>query len=199
MEKYTLKPLKTVTTFLSYPFKSFMQANSLGGNLLLLSLILGLFLANSQYQNQYHALWQQHLGFFWGDYKFEKSMLHFINDGLMAIFFFLVGLEIKRELLVGELSVPKKALFPVAAALGGVIFPAIFFSLLQFGNAETLRGWAVPTATDIAFALGILSLLGSKVPISLKIFLTASMEPCTELLEQPHRAAISEKLSPSRA
>ena len=173
MEKYTLKPLKTVTTFLSYPFKSFMQANSLGGNLLLLSLILGLFLANSQYQNQYHALWQQHLGFFWGDYKFEKSMLHFINDGLMAIFFFLVGLEIKRELLVGELSVPKKALFPVAAALGGVIFPAIFFSLLQFGNAETLRGWAVPTATDIAFALGILSLLGSKVPISLKIFLTA--------------------------
>ena len=173
MQKYTLRPLKSVTSFLTYPFKMFMQTNSLGGNLLLLALLLGLFLANSQYQQQYHAFWEQHIGFFLSDYKFEKTVIHFINDGLMAVFFFLVGLEIKRELLVGELSVPKKALFPVTAALGGVVFPAIFFALFQFGNTEIMRGWAIPTATDIAFALGILSLLGNKVPISLKIFLTA--------------------------
>lgn len=173
MQKYTLKPLKSVASLFTYPFVKFMQTTSLGGNLLLLALLLGLFLANSQYQHQYHALWEQPLGFFIGNYKFEKTFIHFINDGLMAIFFLLVGLEIKRELLVGELSIPKKALFPIAAALGGVIFPAFFFTILQFGNADTLQGWAVPTATDIAFALGILSLLGNRVPISLKIFLTA--------------------------
>lgn len=162
-----------VTNVLTYPFKHFVQTNSLGGIVLLFALLIGWSWANSNWQMQYHALWEQtYVGIFWDTYYFKMTLQHWVNDGLMAIFFFMVGLEIKRELLVGELSVPRKALFPVAAAIGGMIAPAIIY--IGFQNTEVeLRGWAIPTATDIAFALGILSLLGSRAPISLKIFLTA--------------------------
>ena len=156
------------------PFKKFMQANSLGGNLLLVALVIGMVWANSSFTEQYHALWEaSYLGVFLDGFILQKSLHHWLNDGLMAIFFFLIGLEIKRELLVGELSVWRKALFPVAAAAGGMIMPAVFFTALQGGSPETLRGWAIPTATDIAFALGVLSLLGKRVPVTMKIFLTA--------------------------
>ncbi|WP_018701970.1 Na+/H+ antiporter NhaA [Anaeromusa acidaminophila] len=156
------------------PFKKFMQANSLGGNLLLVALVIGMVWANSSFSEQYHALWEEsYLGVFLDGFILQKSLHHWLNDGLMAIFFFLIGLEIKRELLVGELSVWRKALFPVAAAAGGMIMPAVFFTALQGGSPETLRGWAIPTATDIAFALGVLSLLGKRVPVTMKIFLTA--------------------------
>ena len=156
------------------PFKKFMQANSLGGNLLLVALVIGMVWANSSFAEQYYALWEgSYLGVFLDGFVLKKSLHHWLNDGLMAIFFFLIGLEIKRELLVGELSVWRKALFPVAAAAGGMIMPAVLFAALQVGSPETVRGWAIPTATDIAFALGILSLLGKRVPVTMKIFLTA--------------------------
>lgn len=165
---------KHVKRVLVYPLKKFVQTNSLSGNLLLLALVMGLVWANSDYQHQYHILWHEtYAGITLGEYSLNMNLHHWINDGLMTIFFFLVGLEIKRELLVGELSVARKALFPVAAAFGGMMAPAIIFLLFQSAGSETIRGWAIPTATDIAFAIGILSLLGNRVPIALKVFLTA--------------------------
>ena len=169
-----LRIARQLQNIVTEPFKKFMQANSLGGNLLLVALVIGMVWANSGFAEQYYALWEEsYLGIFLDGFILQKSLHHWLNDGLMAIFFFLIGLEIKRELLVGELSVWRKALFPVAAAAGGMIMPAVFFTALQGGSPETLRGWAIPTATDIAFALGVLSLLGKRVPITMKIFLTA--------------------------
>lgn len=165
---------KGVRLAIVYPFKKFVQANSLGGNLLLLSLIIGLVWANCGYQSQYHNLWiNTYAGILFGDFSLKMNIQHWINDGLMTIFFFLVGLEIKREMLVGELSVLRKAIFPVAAAFGGMVLPALLFLIFQINSTDTMRGWAIPTATDIAFVLGILSLLGNRVPVSLKVFLTA--------------------------
>ena len=169
-----LRIARQLQNIVTEPFKKFMQANSLGGNLLLVALVIGMVWANSSFAEQYYALWEEsYLGVFLDGFILQKSLHHWLNDGLMAIFFFLIGLEIKRELLVGELSVWRKALFPVAAAAGGMIMPAVFFTALQGGSPETLRGWAIPTATDIAFALGVLSLLGKRVPVTMKIFLTA--------------------------
>lgn len=153
--------------------KRFVAAHATGGNLLLAALIVSLFGANSPYAQQYHSFWEQtSVGLRLGAYGWQTTLLHFINDALMTIFFFLVGLEIKRELLSGELAGARKALFPAGAALGGMLLPAVFYALLQ-PDAVTMRGWAVPTATDIAFALGILSFFGSRVPLALKVFLTA--------------------------
>lgn len=173
-KKFRLHVARTVQTFLTEPFKLFMQASASGGNLLILALIIGMLWANSNFSQQYHAVWDNTVfGVYLNGLVLEKNLHHWLNDGLMAIFFFLIGLEIKREMLVGELSVFRKALSPVAAAIGGMLMPAVFFIFLQNGNPETIRGWAIPTATDIAFALGVLSLLGSRVPLSMKIFLTA--------------------------
>lgn len=127
--------------------------------------VLALVVANSPLAGAYDAV--LHAGFI------GKSIAHWVNDGLMAVFFFLVGLEIKREIVAGELSTRAKAALPVIGAAGGMAGPAVIYAVLNAGDAQALRGWAIPTATDIAFALGILALLGSRVPPALKVFLTA--------------------------
>jgi NhaA family Na+:H+ antiporter len=153
---------------------NFIREESLGGFLLLLVTVIALIWANSGMYDLYHRIWHEiKLGFSFGDFEMRYSLQHWINDGLMAIFFFMVGLEIKREVISGELSTLKKASLPIAAALGGMLIPAIIYVIFNYNNPENIRGWGTPMATDIAFALGILSLLGSRININLKIFLTA--------------------------
>lgn len=154
------------------PFQEFFQREASSGILLMLAAILALIWANSPWADSYHALWQTNVTFSLGSFKISKALLLWINDGLMAVFFFVVGLEIKREVLVGELASPRKAILPIAAAIGGMVIPAGFFLLFN-PSGPAQAGWGIPMATDIAFALGILSLLGKRVPLSLKIFLTA--------------------------
>lgn len=154
------------------PFSRFLRIETSGGILLILFTLVALVWANSPYSIYYQQLWENELSFGLGDGKISKSILHWINDGLMAVFFFVVGLEIKREVRAGELSAPRQAMLPVFAAIGGMVFPAIFYTLLN-QNPQTAAGWGIPMATDIAFSLGVLSLLGSRVPISLKVFLVA--------------------------
>ena len=154
------------------PFQRFLKIEASGGILLLIFTIIALVWANSAFSESYHSVWETKLAIRLGDFDMSKSLLHWINDGLMAIFFFFVGLEIKRELVAGELSSPKQASLPIAAALGGMIFPALIFIHVN-NNVNTEVGWGIPMATDIAFSLGILSLLGKRVPLSLKVFLVA--------------------------
>ena len=154
------------------PFKRFLQIESAGGILLILATILALIVANSGWASSYESLWKENFTLGSEHFNLTKPIILWINDGLMAIFFFLVGLEIKRELLVGELSSPKKAALPIIAAVGGMLVPAGLF-LLFVGDGLGKEGWGIPMATDIAFSLGILSLLGKRVPIALKVFLVA--------------------------
>lgn len=155
-------------------FKRFSQIESLGGILLFLAAIAALIVSNTPLQAWYHHFFTQiHLNFGIGRFSISEPIQYWINDGLMAIFFMLVGLEIKRELVMGELSRWSNALLPMVAALGGIIVPAIIYLLVNKNNSEYIQGWAIPTATDIAFSLGVLSLLKSRIPTSLKIFLTA--------------------------
>jgi len=154
------------------PFQSFIQAETSGGILLLICTVAALAWANSPWREIYFHLWHTNISINIGNIILSYSLHHWINDGLMVIFFFVVGLEIKREFLVGELSTSKKATLPVAGALGGMLFPAFIFILFNSGS-EGSRGWGIPMATDIAFVIGIFALLGSKVPISIKIFITA--------------------------
>lgn len=151
----------------------FIHHEASGGIVLLAAALVALVLANSPFQSLYDSLLHSDAGFHVGEYGLDKSLLHWINDGLMAIFFFLVGLEIKRELLEGELSTLRQATLPAIGALGGMIVPALIYVGLNSHNAHDLRGWAIPTATDIAFAVGVLALIGSRVPSSLKVFLLA--------------------------
>lgn len=144
------------------------ESGRLTGILLLAGTAVSIVLANSALSTEYLHFWEIKIG----PGPLHKTIHHWINDGLMAVFFLLVGLEIKREVLDGELSTPRKASLPVVAAMGGVILPAVIFAAWNMG-LPTESGWAIPTATDIAFSLGILSMLGSMVPGSLKIFLTA--------------------------
>lgn len=154
------------------PFQKFIKTESIAGALLFGSTIIALIWANSPYGASYEALWQQTIGISFQSFELKKPLLLWINDGLMAVFFFLIGLELKRELLMGEINSVKKAAFPFIAALGGVIVPVGLYLLLNQDPA-TEKGWGIPMATDIAFALALLSTLGSRVPLSLKVFLTA--------------------------
>ena len=142
------------------------------GLILLFSALLALFLANSTYSNFYHKILHYPLGLSLGQLTFSFSLHHLVNEGLMTIFFFVVGLEIKKELVVGELSTFKKAILPVFAALGGMLVPAFFYLVFNM-EGPTQKGWGIPMATDIAFAVGVLSLISKRVPPSLKVFLLA--------------------------
>lgn len=162
---------KRVREILS-PVEGFLKLETSGGILLIAATLIAMIWANSPWKQQYFDFFHTYIKLSVGSFEIKHSLLHWINDGLMAIFFFLVGLEIKRELILGELSTPRKATLPMLAALGGMVVPAlIYFSLNPDGVGRS--GWGIPMATDIAFALGILMLLGPKVPFVLKIFLLA--------------------------
>ncbi len=153
--------------------QAFLRSEALGGYVLMLAAAAALIIANSPLAPHYFDVLGTKFGFQVGTVMLKESVLHWINDGLMAVFFLLVGLEIKREVLDGQLRGVSRIVLPGIAALGGMVMPALIYVLINLGTPDTLRGWAIPAATDIAFALGILALLGSRVPTSLKIFLTA--------------------------
>lgn len=153
---------------------SFIKEESLGGYILIGITIVALIWANAGFYDSYHYVWHElKMGFKFGDFDLTTSLHHWINDGLMALFFFIIGLEIKREVLAGELSSFKKAGLPVMAAVGGMVVPALVYVIIDFNTPQYLNGWGIPMATDIAFALGLMAMLGKRVPVSLKIFLTA--------------------------
>ncbi len=154
------------------PLVRFFKTQNTGSKLLLFATIIALFLANSPYQDLYHQFWNIPISITFGSMTLAGSLHHWINDGLMVIFFLVIGLEIKREVLVGELAGWQKAGLPLIAALGGMLVPASIYFLLNAGGPGA-AGWGIPMATDIAFALGCLMLLGNRVPTSLKIFLLA--------------------------
>lgn len=154
------------------PFQKFVKLESFSGILLFSATILAMTWANSPFADAYQELWSTTIGFGTEDFGLNKALILWINDGLMAIFFFLIGLEIKREILVGELNSLRKATFPIFAAVGGIIIPYALYLTLN-NRPETASGWGIPMATDIAFTLAILKALGKSVPLGLKIFLTA--------------------------
>jgi len=159
-------------TRVSESFAEFFGLEVAGSAVLLLAAIVALVLANSGLSEQYHEFWKIEIGFAVGDWQFSETLLHWIDDGLMAMFFFVVGLEMKREFIAGELSTPRKAALPILAAIGGMVVPALVYTAINTGGSGA-SGWGVPMATDIAFALGVLALLGSRAPAGLKVFLTA--------------------------
>ncbi len=154
------------------PVQAFMHHSASSGLVLLGATVVALILANTALAEHYHEILHTDVSFAIGSFELKYSLLHWVNDGLMAIFFLSVGLEIKREVLIGELSNLRAALLPIVAALGGAIVPAIIYAVLNTGG-QGAAGWGIPMATDIAFSLGILALLGKRVPFPLKIFLTA--------------------------
>ena len=154
------------------PFREFTSSSAASGILLIAAAVIALLWSNSPIASSYVSFWETRLSIGVDDMVLSKSLLHWINDGLMAIFFLVVGLEIKREVLVGELASVRRAALPIAAALGGALVPALVF-LLIVGPGENARGWAVPMATDIAFALGVLALVGDRIPIGLRVFMAA--------------------------
>ncbi len=159
--------------YLSKPFKWFFKLEAASGLILLFAAVVALIISNSNLSQLYFSTLNDYLFIGVNDYGLKLSVIHWINDALMAIFFFFVTLEIKREFLQGELSNIKQALLPIIAAVGGMLVPALIYVFINFNDSQTLNGWAIPSATDIAFSLGVLSLLGKRVPISLKVFLTA--------------------------
>ena len=159
--------------YISAPFKWFFKLEAASGLILLISAIIALIISNSSFSELYFGILEKYIFIGFNNFGLKLSILHWINDALMAIFFFFVTLEIKREFIQGELSNFKQATLPIIAAVGGMLVPALIYIFINFNNSETLNGWAIPSATDIAFSIGVLSLLGSRVPISLKVFLTA--------------------------
>ena len=159
--------------YISKPFKWFFKLEAASGLILLFAAAIALIISNTDLSTYYEDILNTYFSIGVGNFKINLSVLHWINDVLMAAFFFLVTLEIKREFIQGELSKPKQALLPIIAAVGGMLVPALIYIGINYTNSVTLSGWAIPSATDIAFSLGVLSLLGKRVPISLKVFLTA--------------------------
>ena len=159
--------------YLSSPFKWFFKLEAASGLVLLFAAVIALFISNSNFSDLYFNTLNNYIFIGINEIGLKLTVIHWINDALMAIFFFFVTLEIKREFLQGELSNVKQALLPIIAAVGGMLVPALVYVYINFGDTETLNGWAIPSATDIAFSLGVLSLLGRRVPLSLKVFLTA--------------------------
>ncbi|GHB36638.1 Na+/H+ antiporter NhaA [Mongoliitalea lutea] len=156
------------------PLIQFIQKSTFSSFLLFFAALLALILANTPANSSMQWILSQKIGFSIGEFSVYKSLLLWINDGLMSIFFFVVGLELKREIVAGELSNPKNVLMPIVGAIGGMLIPASIYIAFNAGNGtESLNGWGIPMATDIAFALGVLYLLGPRVPIQLKVFLTA--------------------------
>ena len=159
--------------YISSPFRWFFKLESATGLVLLIGAVVALILSNSNLSGYYFDVLKTHILIGTQNFGLDLSILHWINDVLMCVFFFVVTLEIKREFIHGELSRPKQASLPIIAAIGGMAVPAIIYVIINFETGNTLRGWAIPSATDIAFSIGVLSLLGKRVPISLKIFLMA--------------------------
>jgi NhaA family Na+:H+ antiporter len=153
-------------------FAEFLHLEVSGSVVLLIATIVALLWANSAWSEAYFTMLETEIGLEVGQFSFAESAVDWINDVLMVLFFLVVGLEIKREFIVGELSAPRKAILPVAAALGGMVLPPILYLMVNAGQPGA-EGWGIPMATDLAFALGVLALLGSRIPVSLKIFLTA--------------------------
>ena len=154
------------------PIKKILGKSTTSGIVLFSSATLALILSNSAWKEEFHQLWEIHFSIGFAGHYIDKSLHHWINDGLMAVFFFMVGLELKREIIAGELSNPRKAMLPILAAIGGMVFPASIYLLFN-PTGEAHAGWGIPMATDIAFALGVLYMLGDRIPIALKVFLTA--------------------------
>lgn len=166
------QPKAPVEKWIVDPIKRFISNSTMSGVILFSSAFLALILSNSPWADEFHHLWEAEFSIRFGSAEITKNLHHWINDGLMAVFFFVVGLELKREIVAGELSSPKNAVLPIAAAIGGMLVPALIYLMFN-PTSDPQSGWGIPMATDIAFALGVLYLLGDRVPISLKIFLTA--------------------------
>lgn len=165
-------PLEKVFDKIATPFEEFIHQETTSGVLLLICTVVALAVANTFLLESYQHLLHTHFGFTIGNWQLEKTLHHWINDGLMALFFFVVGLEIKREILVGELADPKQAVLPIVAAIGGMVVPALIFVGITSGT-EGIQGWGIPMATDIAFAVGVMVLLGTRLPKTLLTFLVA--------------------------
>lgn len=156
------------------PLYQFINNESFSGVLLIAATVVALIWANSSFSDLYFQIWDKtYISFSFHEFSLSKPLYYWINDGLMAVFFFVIGLEIKRETIFGELAKPSKSILPISAAIGGMAVPALIYYYFTRGNSLYTDGWAIPMATDIAFSLGVLALLGRKVPISLKVFLTA--------------------------
>ena len=160
-------------SYITTPFKWFFKLEAASGLMLLIATVIALIISNSDFSEDYFNLLNTHILIGTENFGLDLSVLHWINDAIMAIFFFIVTLEIKREFIHGELSKPKQALLPIIGAVGGMAVPALIYVIINFETGYTLRGWAIPSATDIAFSIGVLSLLGSRIPLSLKVFLVA--------------------------
>ena len=160
-------------SYITLPFRWFFKLEAASGLLLLIGATIALILSNSDLSGYYFTVLKTHILIGTQNFGLDLSVLHWINDVLMSVFFFVVTLEIKREFVHGELSRPKQASLPIIAAIGGMAVPAIIYVIINLETANTLKGWAIPSATDIAFSIGVLSLLGKRVPVSLKVFLLA--------------------------
>ena len=159
--------------YITAPFKWFFKLEAASGLVLLIAAAIALILSNSDLSGYYFGVLNTHILIGTQNFGLDLSVFHWINDALMAVFFLVVTLEIKREFIQGELSRPKQASLPIIGAIGGMAVPAIIYIIINFETGNTLKGWAIPSATDIAFSIGVLSLLGSRIPISLKVFLMA--------------------------
>ena len=161
-------------TTIGFNIRKFIQQESFAGFLLIGVTIIAVVWANSSYYDVYDYIWHDvNMGVSFGNFELNANLHHWVNDGLMAVFFFVIGLEIKREVAGGELSSFKSAILPLGAAVGGMFVPALIYVAFNYNNPQNIEGWGIPMATDIAFALGLLSLLGNRVSPNLKIFLTA--------------------------